>query len=422
MTRVRCSSVSQLLRPGCLVLILTVATAPASCDTESPAGDPTRETLPGGAVLVQYPDLPAIDSVGPEVTEVQVDLQFGSRDGDDPNLTFGRIQGIQAASDGTIYVLDGQPDEVRVFSPDGEYLRTIVRRGEGPGETTGATGIILAGDTLLWMYDVRQGVIGVTPIGEEVRRFGKLAYDPAYYWSGTFDNHSRYWMAAYHVDEERSGDLSTARAGPYTETYWRYYKSYDLSTEAIDSVPLGERVTRTYLYDVGNTLGFMDIPFVSSDVTAVRPSGGFWHSSNTAYRITRISERGDTLILIEAALPALPVTAEERSAYLDRTFDRWPGQRRAAERAADLIADFKPMFEDEGFFVDDEDRLWAKRTTLGEALPFYDLFSEDGDYLGSVRLGFPPAPGSKAWVQHGNLYTWVVDELDVQYVVRAPLS
>ena len=400
-----------------LALIATVGIA--SCTTETPVDSPTRETLPNGATLVRYADLPAIDSVGPGITDVQIDLQFGSREGDDPNLTFGRVQGIQAASDGTVYVLDGQAEEVRAFTPDGEYLRTIVRRGEGPGETTGASGIILSGDTLLWTNDVRKGVvIGVDTHGEEVRRFKRLAYDPAYYWSGTFDIHGRYWISAYHADEERSGDIT--KAGPYTETYWRYYKSYDLSTEAIDSVPLGERVTQTYLFDFGPGLGFMDIPFVSSDVTAVRPSGGFWHSSNTAYRIVRSSEQGDTLIVIEAALRALPVTAEERSAYMDRTVDGWPGHRDAAERAAEVIADFKPMFQ--SLFVDDEDRLWAKRTTPGEALPFHDLFSKDGDYLGSVRLGFPSAPGSRVWVRGGNLYTWVVDELDVQYVVRAPLT
>ena len=412
------SSVTPAAAPASILLLLTLTVAVSSCETGSPAGNPTRETLPNGGVLVRYPNLPAIDSVGPEVTEVHVDLQFGSREGNDPNLTFGRIRGIQAASDGIIYVLDGQPDEVRVFTPDGEYLRTIVRRGEGPGETTGASGIILSGDTLLWMND-RKGIIGVDPNGDEVRRFKRLAYDPAYYWSGAFDNYGRYWISAYHADEERSGDLTRASAGPHTETYWRYYKSYDLSTEAIDSVPLGERVTRTYLFDTGHGLGVMDIPFVSSDVTAVRPAGGFWHSGNTAYRITRSSEQGDTLVVIEAALLALPVTPEDRSAYIDRTVDRRPGQRSAAERAAAVTANFKPMFH--SFFVDDEDRLWARRTTPGEALPFHDLFSATGEYLGSVRLAFPPAPGSRVWVRHGNLYTWVVDDVDVQYVVRAPL-
>lgn len=402
--------------PARLLPVLAVAAALASCETESSTGGPTRETLPNGAILVRYPGLPAVDSVGPEVAEARVELRFGSRDGDDDALIFGRIGGIQAAGDGSIYVLDGQVEEVRVFSPDGEPLRTIVGRGEGPGEVSDAGGIILSGDTVLWIRDVRKGVIvGVDPYGGEVGRFNRLGYDLADFWSGVFDERGRYWLNVYHGDAQRSGNITTA--GPHPETYWRYYKSYDLSTQALDSVPLGERVTRSYLFDVGNTMGIMRIPFVSSDVTAVRPSGGFWHSGNTAYRIVRTSEQGDTLIVIEAAMPAQPVTSEERAAYIDRTVRGRPGQRRAAERAADLIPDFKPVFE--GLFVDDEDRLWAKRTTPGEALPFYDLFSEGGDHLGSVRLGFMPAPGSRIWVRHGRIYTWVVDEFDVPYVVRA---
>ena len=69
---------------------------------------------------MRYPGLPAIDSVGPVVNEVQVDLRFGSVEGDDPNLTFGDIRGVEAASDGTIYVLDYLAAEVRAYSPDGE--------------------------------------------------------------------------------------------------------------------------------------------------------------------------------------------------------------------------------------------------------------------------------------------------------------
>ena len=37
-----------------------------------------RQTLLNGAVLLRYPGLPAIDSVGPEVAEAHVDLQSGS--------------------------------------------------------------------------------------------------------------------------------------------------------------------------------------------------------------------------------------------------------------------------------------------------------------------------------------------------------
>ena len=148
-----------------------VATALASCETEVPSPGPTREMLPNGAVVVRYSDLPAIDSVDRMVTEAQVDLELGSLEGDDPNLIFGDIRGIQAASDGTIYVLDFQAAEVRAYDPGGQYLRTVVRGGEGPGEITEANGIILAGDTLLWLHDHgKWSIIGVDPAGRGVHR------------------------------------------------------------------------------------------------------------------------------------------------------------------------------------------------------------------------------------------------------------
>ena len=114
-----------------------------SCAPNPLRGAPARETLPNGATLVRYPDLPAIDSVGPEVTDVQIDLRFGSREGDDPNFIFGNIRGIQAASDGTIYVLDYQAVEVRVFSPDGAVPAHHRAAGRRPrrdhGKPTGSS-------------------------------------------------------------------------------------------------------------------------------------------------------------------------------------------------------------------------------------------------------------------------------------------
>lgn len=53
---------------------------------------------------------------------------------DDEDIIFGVISGIAADDAGNIYLLDTQLSEVMVFSPDGEFLRTIGREGEGPGE------------------------------------------------------------------------------------------------------------------------------------------------------------------------------------------------------------------------------------------------------------------------------------------------
>ena len=403
--------------PGAVLLALTLTTALSSCESDAPAGNPTRETLPNGAVLVRYPDLPATDSVGPEVTEARVDLRFGSLEGDDPNFTFGEIGGIQAASDGTLYVLDQQAAEVRVFDSGGQYLRTIVRRGEGPGEIGDANGIFLSGDTLLWVHDTRQWtIIGVDPAGEEVRRFIKPVMSVAYTWDGTFDQRSRYWNETFHMDDEPSFPPPT---GLSSINGRRYYKSYDLSSGAIDSVYLGEHSGRSYAYSTPDVRwGFLDIRFEALEMVEVNPSGGFWRANSAAYRITRIGEGGDTLVVIEAGLPVQPVTDEDRSAYIEGIVENRPELRRQAEEVAALMPDVKPILA--GIFVDDEDRLWVQRVTPDDAPAFYDLFSEGGDHLGSVRLAFVAAGPLR--VRHGHIYTWIEDDLEVPYVARAPLS
>lgn len=405
-----------MLRSGLALLVFATGTA---CATDSPIGAPSRETLPNGTVLVRYPALPAIDSIGPEITEAHVDLRIGTVDGDDPNYIFGDIRGVQGASDGTIYVLDYQAVEVRAYSPEGLYLSTIVRSGEGPGEMSEANGIFLSGDTLLWINDHRQwAIIGVDPAGEELRRFTKPIPTYGYIWDGAFDRRGRYWRQTEHSDEE---EYAEPGPGLLSEPYRRYHKSYELASGVVDSVYLGEQVYQSHVVEVadGGTW-YLNIPFEASDITIADPAGGFWHAHAASYRLTRTAESGDTVVVIEAALAALPVTSEDRSEYIQRTVDMDPGLQRGAEEVADLMPDVKPVVE--GLFLDDEDRLWVQRAVPSGTPPFYDLFSRAGDYLGSVRLGFEPRPFSKVSVQHGNLYTWVVDELDTPFVVRAPVS
>ena len=395
--------------------VFVIAAAVSSCEADAPAGNPTRETLPNGAALVRHPNLPAIDSVGPGVTDVAVDLRFGSREGDDPNLIFGNIRGVQAASDGTIYVLDFQAAEVRVFGPDGAYLRTIARRGEGPGEIAEANGILLSGDTLLWVNDYFQNRIeGLDPAGEEVRWFTKPVFGYGYIWNGAFDRRGRYWREASHRDDQdvHPGD---PEPGPLSNTSRIYFKSHDLATGQVDSVHMGETTSRAYRSAAG---WGSQIPFDPSDHHLVNPPGGFWSANTGSYRLTRTGGSGDTILVIEASLAGLPVTPDDRSAYVESRAEREPESRRDFEAVAALMPDFKPILQ--GILVDDEDRLWVRRTVPADASPFFDLFSQDGDHLGSVRLAFQP--GYRYWIRHGAIYTWVVDDVGVQYVVRAPFS
>ena len=258
-------------------------------------------------------------------------------------------------------------------------------------------------------------IIGVDTAGEEIRRFDKPVRNYIGIWDGTFDNRGRYWREILHSDDDDENWVSPVGLG--TLRFRHYYKSYDLSNGTVDSVYTGEVTTRRYTFETDGGGGSQGIPFTASDLTVVNPSGGFWRANTASYRLTLTDENVDTVLIVEAGTRDYPVTADDRSAYVDNLVERRPDLRRVAEAVAALIPDRKPMLG--AVFVDDETQLWVERAVPSDTPPFYDLFSEDGDYLGSVRFGFMPAPNSRIWVQHGNVYTWVVDEFEVPYVVRA---
>ncbi|MCK4304536.1 MAG: hypothetical protein KAY24_09885 [Candidatus Eisenbacteria sp.] len=55
--------------------------------------------------------------------------------GSDEEYLLGLVCDAVADREGNVYLLDAQLADVKVFSADGEYLKTLSRQGEGPGET-----------------------------------------------------------------------------------------------------------------------------------------------------------------------------------------------------------------------------------------------------------------------------------------------
>jgi hypothetical protein len=80
-------------------------------------------------------------------------LVIGSADGSEP-YTFTRISDITVDPSGRIYVLDQIDARILVFDHSGRFVRTVGRRGEGPGEFVQPTGMGWVGDTL-WVSDQR---------------------------------------------------------------------------------------------------------------------------------------------------------------------------------------------------------------------------------------------------------------------------
>ena len=59
--------------------------------------------------------------------------EIGKLEGED-NYLFARITDVAIDKNGDVFVADGQSAEIRKFNQSGEYIHTIGRKGEGPGE------------------------------------------------------------------------------------------------------------------------------------------------------------------------------------------------------------------------------------------------------------------------------------------------
>lgn len=81
-------------------------------------------------------DVPVIDN--PREAPVQRTVHYEEvwRAGadDEADFIFGVIGDAETDAEGNVYLLDTQQYIVFKFSPDGEYLGTVSRKGEGPGE------------------------------------------------------------------------------------------------------------------------------------------------------------------------------------------------------------------------------------------------------------------------------------------------
>lgn len=91
-------------------------------------------------------------SVEIDVPQWTVSTEPAIRIGDDEageESQFHQIRAVTRFLDGTIAVADGGSAEIRLFDRSGDYVRTIGRRGNGPGEFPYLHRLLRTGDTIL---------------------------------------------------------------------------------------------------------------------------------------------------------------------------------------------------------------------------------------------------------------------------------
>lgn len=364
---------------------------------------------------------------GGEAT-LEPELSIGELDGPQEYL-FGRIASLAIGDSGTIYVLDSQVPEIRVFDRGGVYLRTLGRSGEGPGELSSPMAIAVLSDGRVLARDSgNQRVQVYTPEGEADAEWSVLTSGSATTQPLWVDHEDR----AYVVTRAMNSDMSEMRSmvivvasdGTPIDTLAPPGQHFEVPQ--LEVVQVTENSRGRYLFA---------IPFGPRKSWAFHPNGHAVLGINTAYRIDMLRTEQPTL-RIERVHEPIRVTNgerdEEESTILRSARSLVPDWRWSGPR----IPVDKPPFR--ALYIGRDGRIWVLLHMPGierddpnydptnpdaienrwhEPLGF-DVFEQDGTYLGSVvppdEFRISPTP-----VFDGD-FAWSVtrDELGVERVVR----
>lgn len=315
----------------------------------------------------------------------------------DSTQIFGAIEGVVTAPDGNIAVLDRAACCIRIFSPEGEFLRQISRQGNGPGELISAAFLTITED----------GTLILTGDGSET--LGIHAFD---YFTGE-------WIGS----EPSFGSPPTCLEGAAGRTYMRKF----LDIEAVNGEP--EILIQITLNEIGvddPLVVFLEerVPFNPQEMSALVSLIWFGYDlacdfSGRFYIAPRSSEKaivytydqtGTELYTIELDLEPVERNAEEleterlvlvaKAIAMDN-----------AEIISSLEADrYKPMIR--GIETDTDGNLWV--LLGGSAQPTFEVFNCSGEYLRRVVLEGEQADGH-SWnfnFSNGNILAYAEDPED----------
>jgi hypothetical protein len=397
-------------RVGYGILLLAAAActeAPEPREARLPEPEPVAEVRADAEPSVQVPTVSgepeavAEPDDAPEPWRMIEAWRVGAAEGEEHEL-FGAPTVVGVDPLGRVHVIDYQAQDIRVFDPDGGFVRRLGGPGGGPGEFHGPLSMAWDTEARLWVAD------------------GRNARYTVFDSTGTVD---ATWPRRMSVRDLRQrlhflsdGSILDETGGQNESGRWvihfvRFVPEADLQDTVLTvaspqpprrspTVPSAPATSRTWL------------AYLSTLVHAIAPDGTVWVARTGAYRAVRLSLTGDTLQVVEGQRRSMPLTSEEE--------DLIRSGLREAGRARDEVLVERPIIQ-RLIPLPDGHLLVQVTEEVGEVSELFDVFDPESRFVGSVRSGFRISPRTVPAVRGDTLYAIVTAELDLPQLVKATL-
>lgn len=349
---------------------------------------------------------------------------WSAGDGADAATSFAEISSVAVSPNGDVVAWDRRTPALRLYNDAGTLLKTIGRKGAGPGEYGGISGIAFAPDGRLYVWDSGNGRLNVYKSNGDFEKQLRLPITTFSTNEGlTIDTKGRAWLRFVIFDH----------AGGKTTGAWVRIRAADGSV--IDTVkqPTFQGSDPQLIARNGGAMSSRSIPYGRYPSFALTAAGDIMTATGEKYEID--VPNGGKTVKIQRAFTPVRVPAEERAewkALIEANFRQlqpdwsWPST---------AIPSVKPAFQ--SFMGGLDGRVWVSLNVESErftpeppatreanalppityrsALQKWDVFEPDGRYIGTVS-----APNNvRPRAMRGN-FAWGIatDDDDVPTLVK----
>jgi hypothetical protein len=360
-------------KPLSLILVALVFIMLFSCKSQKTEWNGTIEEE-DGITVVKNPKKPMY---GENILILEEELSIGEFEGKE-ELMFQQIRYIAVDEQENIYILDRNAGDIKVFDKMGKYLRTIGRKGQGPGEFILPGQVFIQDKKELLVYD------------DGDRSFSYFTLD------GDFIKSKNVSKAeALEAKINSKGDFTFATMGYSKETGNITYR-LDLFDKEVDFIKRLSSIPGTTDHRGRNLFP----PLFS---WAIDNNDNIVYGYQKEFELQIFNPEGKSVKRILKEHVPVKITEEEINE-----------RKKDISFAAKLyIPEFHPAFR--AISTDEEGQIfvmtWEK--TEGKNGFYHDTFDSKGRYIAKVAIkGIP-----RLWKNH-KLYTIEEDEEGYQYIKR----
>lgn len=410
------TSIAPVTRPlALLILVLLIGCGPS----RTPSASTPFTLTTAGDTTIAWSTVPA----RPDTALLVPDLLIGVEEGEEAFM-FSGISALSVDSAGNIHVVDGSSSTIRVFGPDGTFLRRFGGAGAGPGEFRYATAVAIHGDGRILVPDGANRRINLyTPEGTPVAHWSLAGYQ------FRSDPPLRPLPDGFTLVA-----IQPEGSNPWPSPSFLRFSPDGSVQDTIDTPPGQAESCPATLYD-----GPQPRPVVHTPTLTVVPGrdGGLVIGCNREY-VFHVGRSDGTVLRIGRDWEPVPVGPAEQE-FWTRGITAQFRQRNPDWRwTAPPVPEHKPAWRQ--ILVGSDGRYWVKTSQPSTSAPApehspawwpeivytspvgYDQFDTTGRWLAVVRVppGFREYPtpffrGDTAWAV-------VTDSLGVERVARMHLS